>query len=104
MAGTLKVDIAGLLGASSEVADRAAALASAHTNSLSSLASAETGWVGSSADALVGMAEKWQTISDRHTAAVESHATHLDTAARLFDDMEQRNAAELKGVAGPSDL
>lgn len=104
MAGTLKVDIAGLIGASSEVADRAGALAGSHTNSLTGLAAAEAGWVGASADALVAMAEKWQTISARHTAALERHATHIDTAARLFDDMEQRNAAELKSAAGQADL
>lgn len=62
MAGTLKVDIAGLIGASSEVADRAGALAGSHTNSLTGLAAAEAGWVGASADALVAMAEKWQVL------------------------------------------
>jgi uncharacterized protein YukE len=104
MAETLKVDIAGLIGASTQVAEQAAALESSHTSSVRGLASAEEGWVGSSADALVEMAGKWQTISARHTAALENHATHIGTAARLFDDMERRNAAELRNVAGPADL
>lgn len=69
-----------------------------------SLAAAEEGWVGSSADALVGMADKWQAISARQRTAVDNHATHIDTAARLFEDMERRNAAELRNVAGPADL
>lgn len=104
MAERLKVDIAGLIGGSTQVTEQAGVLRSSHTSSVSSLAAAEEGWVGSSADALVEMAGKWQTISARHMAAIENHATHIATAARLFDDMERRNAAELRDVTGPADL
>ncbi|AQT78403.1 hypothetical protein B1R94_02855 [Mycolicibacterium litorale] len=103
MAETVKVDIAGLIGGGSAVADEAAALARSHASSVSGLAAAESGWVGSSADALVDMAGTWQVTSARHVTALESHAAHIRAAAALFDDMERRNAAELETVRGPAD-
>lgn len=99
MAEKLKVDIPGLIGASSEVADQAAALDSSHIDSVRALAAAESGWVGSSADALVSMAGTWQQSADSHHSALTQQAEHVAEAALLFQSADERSAVELGQVA-----
>ncbi|CAN5612691.1 hypothetical protein BH10ACT9_BH10ACT9_38810 [soil metagenome] len=98
MARNLDVDVAGLLQGSSDTGHRAELLATAHGQSVSSVSHAQAGWVGSSAQSLASMAEKWQQISARHTKAIENHAVQMDIVAKLFADREERHAQQLKAV------
>ncbi|AQA03659.1 hypothetical protein BVC93_15925 [Mycobacterium sp. MS1601] len=97
-----EVDIPGLIQGGADVAHRAGVLSAAHRQSMLSLSDAEAGWVGSSADALVAMSQKWQRISDRHSTAIENQALSMDTAAKLFAEMEERHAEKLKAVGEQS--
>ena len=62
MGDVFKVDVEALKRAGKSVAEQATTLSSSHRASMVSLSDSESGWVGSSADALVGMANKWQQI------------------------------------------
>ncbi len=103
MGDVFKVNTEALKRAGKTVADEATALSGSHRQSMVSLSDSESGWVGSSADALVGMANKWQQIADKHTAAIDNQATHLGTSAQLAAYMEERNAEELKKVGDQAD-
>ena len=103
MGDTFKVDVEALKRAGSTVADHATALSGSHRQSMIGLSDSESGWVGSSADALVGMADKWQQIADKHTAAIDNQAAQMGTAARLAAAMEQRNAENLKNIGDQAD-
>jgi WXG100 family type VII secretion target len=103
MGEVFKVDVEALKGAGSTVAAQATALSSSHRQSMIGLSDSESGWVGSSADALVGMASKWQQIADKHTTAIDNQATHLDTSATFFAHMEEQAAEKMKTVGDQAD-
>lgn len=103
MSDTFEVDVEALKRAGSTVADQATALSSSHRQSIIGLSDSEPGWVSSSADALVGMANKWQQIAEKHTTAIDNQATHLGTAAQLAAYMEEHNAQDLKNVGEQAD-
>ena len=98
MAEELTVDIAGLVRGGEDLAHQAASLAGSHQQSVGSLGEHQSGCVGSSAEALAGMAGKWRQVTSRHRADLDNQATHLDTAARLLSYMEARNAAKVRSV------
>lgn len=98
MARNLEVDVPGLVQGSSDVGHRGQVLAAAHRQSESSVSDANSGWVGFSAQSLAAMSAKWQRISARHGKAIENHAVQMDTAAKLFAEMEERHAQQLKAV------
>lgn len=104
MADKLRVDIPGLSRASTDVGDQAGIVSASHRQSVSSLSDAESGWVGSSAQALADMAGKWEKTTAKHQTAINNQAVHMDTAAKIFSYMEERNAAELKAVGDQADL
>jgi len=98
MADKFEIDVPGLIQGAANVARRAEMLAAAHGRSIASVGNAQSGWVGSSAHVLAAMVGKWDQISAKHGRAIENHASHLDTAAKLFADMEVRHAQNLKAV------
>jgi uncharacterized protein YukE len=103
MGDVYKVDVDGLINASSKVSTEATSLFGSHRASMVGLSDAESGWVGSSADALVAMAGKWQTIADKHTTAIDNQATHINTAAHLAKHAEEQAAHKLKDVGDQAD-
>ncbi|QEN12281.1 WXG100 family type VII secretion target [Mycolicibacterium sp. ELW1] len=98
MADKLKVDVYGLLRGGSAIGEQATALSASHLQSMVGLSDAESGWVGSSADALVRMAGLWQRVSDQHYTALTRQAAHVAAAARTFQAVDERSAAELEQV------
>ena len=98
MADKFEVDVPGLIQGGVDVGYRAEMLSTAHGQSIASVGDAQSGWVGSSAQALTAMAGKWEQISSRQARAIENQAVRMDTAAKLFADMEERHAQKLKAV------
>ncbi|MET0901234.1 MAG: hypothetical protein ABWY45_25240 [Mycobacterium sp.] len=98
MADKFEVDVPGLIQGGADVGRRAEMLASAHRQSIVSVGDAQSGWVGSSAQALAAMAGKWEQISAKQAGAIENHAGRMDIAAKLFAEMEERHARQLKTV------
>ena len=103
MGDVFKVDVDALKRAGSAVAEQATALSSSHRQSMIGLSDSESGWVGSSADALVGMADKWQQIADKHTKAIENQATAMHSSADMFAYMEEQAAQKLKSIGDQAD-
>lgn len=103
MAGKLKVDIDGLLRGGSAIGEQATTLSASHLQSMVGLSDSESGWVGSSADALVRMAGTWQRIADRHQSVLTEQAAHVAAAARAFHAVDERSAAELEQLGDYAD-
>ncbi|MFN8227315.1 MAG: WXG100 family type VII secretion target [Mycobacterium sp.] len=102
MAEELNVDVDGLTRGSSDIGEQATALSASHRQSMIGLSDAETGWVGSSADALVQMADAWQQVADGHHAALTRQAGHIAKAAQRFQSSDEHSAAELEQLRAPS--
>lgn len=98
MADTLKVDVDGLFRGGSDIGEQATVLSTSHLQSMTGLSDSESGWVGSSADALVRMADTWQRIADEHHTALTEQAAHVIDVARVFQAMDVRSVAELEQV------
>lgn len=64
---------------------------------------ARSGWVGSSAGALSGLLDRWETASATHIGRFGDHSCGMHFAAVEFTEMEQRTAAALSKVAGTAD-
>ncbi len=96
MGDSLKIDVGGLIGGGSAVGEQATVLSTSHRQSMIGLGDAESGWVGSSADALVHMSDAWQQVADRHDIALTRQAEHVGDAARVFQSSDERNAAALR--------
>lgn len=103
MGDVFKVDVEALKRAGKTVAEQAETLSSSHRASMVGLSDAETGWVGSSADALVEMSTKWQQIADTHAKAIDNQATALHSSADMFAYMEEQAAQKLKTIGDQAD-
>jgi uncharacterized protein YukE len=64
---------------------------------------AQSGWVGSSAGALSGLLDRWETASTTHIGRFGEHSCGMHFAAVEFTEMEQRNAAALAKVGTTAD-
>lgn len=98
MADRLKVDVHGLIRAGSDIGEQATVLSTSHRQSIIGLSVSESGWIGSSADALVRMADAWQRVSDTNHTALTEQAAHVADTGRAFRSMDERSAAELEQV------
>lgn len=99
----LKVDSDGLAAGSSQVAEQSTALSAAHGQSVSAVSGAQSGWVGSSAQALSALTDHWNTLAGKHTAALDHQAASMDTSAKMFSYREERNSQKLKAVGEQAD-
>lgn len=66
-------------------------------------AEAQSGWVGSSAGALSGLLDAWETASTTHIGRFGEHSCGMHFAAVRFAEMEQRHAAALAEVGTTAD-
>ena len=66
-------------------------------------ADAQSGWVGSSAGALSGLLDRWETASTTHIGRFGDHSCGMHFAAAELTEMEQRNAAALAKVGTTAD-
>ncbi|WP_179466480.1 WXG100 family type VII secretion target [Mycolicibacterium vinylchloridicum] len=103
MADNLKVDVDGLIRGGSAITEQATALSASHRQSMVDLSDSESGWVGWSADALVRMSNAWQRVADTHHTALAEQAAHVVEAARAFESMDERGAAELERLGDQAD-
>jgi hypothetical protein len=103
VADNLNIDVDGLIRGGSDIGEQATVLAASHRQSMVGLSHAEVGWVGSSADALVHMADQWQQVADKHHIDISRQATHVAHTARVFQSMDERGAAELKQIGEQAD-
>ncbi|WP_157516798.1 WXG100 family type VII secretion target [Mycobacterium sp. MS1601] len=98
MPKNLRVDISGLQTASNGVSDEQSALSAHHSQAVSGVTSAASGWIGSSAAALGELTSSWERTTTRQSTSIEGHAGDMGTAAQLFAYLEDRNAARLRAV------
>ncbi|GAY14234.1 hypothetical protein [Mycobacterium sp. shizuoka-1] len=99
MADNLTVDVHGLIRGGRDIGEQATVLSASHRQSIVGLSDSESGWVGSSADALVQMAGAWQRVADTHHTALAEQGAHVVEAGRVFAAMDERAAGELERVA-----
>jgi uncharacterized protein YukE len=64
---------------------------------------AQSGWVGSSAGALLGLLDRWETSSTTHIGRFGEHSCGMHFAAVEFTEMEQRNAEALAKAGTTAD-
>jgi len=57
---------------------------------------AHSGWVGSSANALTELLDRWATVSGAHVGRFGEHSCGMHFAAAGLTEMEQTNAASLR--------
>jgi uncharacterized protein YukE len=101
-----RVDIEELAGSAAHVADQGDDLATAHLSSDNRIASAQSGWVGSSAAALQTRTAAWLETSRRLLTNVGNHALSLNNDGISFGALERDNVERLRAVhpdAGPTD-
>jgi WXG100 family type VII secretion target len=96
--GKLRVDLAALASSAAHVDGQAEDLATAHLSSDNRIASAQAGWVGSSAASLAVKTEIWLQTSRRLVGRVGGHAIDLNSDGIAFADMEQENAESVRAV------
>ncbi|MEB3980272.1 hypothetical protein OQ968_03230 [Mycobacterium sp. 663a-19] len=70
---------------------------------LGAAADAQSGWVGSSAGALSGLLDGWETAGTTHIGRFGEHSCGMHFAAVELTEMEQRTAAALAEVGTTAD-
>jgi hypothetical protein len=73
-------------------------LATAHLASDNRIASAQSGWVGSSAAALLTRTAAWLETSRRLLTSVGDHALNLNNDGISFAALERENVERLRAV------
>ncbi|MCV7344983.1 hypothetical protein [Mycolicibacterium rhodesiae] len=99
----MKVDVDGLVRGGSDIGEQASVLSGSHLLSMLGLSDSESGWVGSSADALVRMADTWQRVADKHHAALTEQAAHVVDTAKGLRAMDDHGATDLRQLGDRAD-
>ena len=100
---TFRVDIEALAASAAHVAGQGDDLASAHLASDNRIASAQSGWVGSSAAALQARAAAWLETSRRLLTNVGDHALRLNNDGISVAALESANVEKLRAVHPTAD-
>jgi uncharacterized protein YukE len=98
MADKLRVNPTALSQAGNDVANHGEDLLARQQASHGAAASAQSGWVGSSARALSNLLDGWETTTDAHFRRFGKHSTDMHFAAVDFADTEDRNTEALRRV------
>jgi WXG100 family type VII secretion target len=93
-----RVDIEALAGSAAHVAGQGDDLATAHLSSDNRIASAQSGWVGSSAAALQTRTAAWQETSRRLLTSVGDHALNLNNDGISFTALERENVDKMRAL------
>ncbi|WP_428338560.1 WXG100 family type VII secretion target [Mycobacterium sp.] len=93
-----RVDIEALAASAAHVAGQGDDLATAHLSSDNRIASAQSGWVGSSAAALQTRTAAWLETSRRLLTSVGDHALNLNNDGICFSALERDNVEQLRAV------
>jgi len=93
-----RVDIEALAGSAAHVAGQGDDLANAHLASDNRIATAQSGWVGSSAAALQIRTTAWLETSRRLLTNVGDHALNLNNDGLNFAALERENVEKLRAL------
>jgi WXG100 family type VII secretion target len=93
-----RVDIEALAASAAHVAGQGDDLATAHVASDNRIASAQSGWVGSSAAALQTRTAAWLETSRRLLTSVGDHALNLNNDGLSFAELDRGNVEKLRAV------
>lgn len=98
VADKLRVNPEALSKAANDVANHGESLLAAHQSSHGQAVEAQSGWVGSSAGALSGVLDSWETTTTAHLGRIGEHSCGMHFAAADFTFMEQQNKQKLNEV------
>jgi uncharacterized protein YukE len=98
-AGTgFRVDIEALAGSAAHVTGQGDDLATAHLSSDDRIASAQSGWVGSSAAALQTRTAVWLDTSRRLLISVGEYALALNNDGISFAALDRENVEQMRAI------
>lgn len=100
MADRFKVDVSALHVASAGVTDQEVTLSTNHGQVVTNVTSAQTGWIGTSSQALADLTSRWETTTVRQARTISAHADDMGISAQLFGYMEAQHARKLRAVYG----
>ena len=98
MADKLWVKPEELMQAANDMADHGESLLTAHQTSHGEASGAHSGWVGSSAGALSGLLDSWETTTAEHVGRIGDHSCGMHFTAADFALNEQQNQQKLDEV------
>ena len=93
-----RVNIEALAASAAHVAGQGDELACAHLASDNRIASAQSGWVGSSAAALQTRTAAWLETSRKLLTSVGDHALDLNNDGLRFAELDRGNVDKLRAV------
>lgn len=91
--------------AANDMADHGETLLTSHQSTHGEASGAHSGWVGSSAGALSGLLDNWQTAATEHFAHIGNQSCDMHVNVAEFTFLEQRNTQRLQqlGEAAPGE-
>ncbi|WIM85827.1 WXG100 family type VII secretion target [Candidatus Mycobacterium wuenschmannii] len=82
--------------AANDMADHGETLMSSHQSSHSEASGAHAGWVGSSAGALAGLLDDWQTAGTEHFHRIGNHSCDMHVTVAEFTLLDQHSTQRLE--------
>jgi WXG100 family type VII secretion target len=98
MPGKLSADVDALTQSATAVTGHGDDLHATHTAASAQLSAAESGWIGSSAQALANRVAKWNGRTTELVATIGDHAQDMHTSATEFAANEQDSSQKLCDV------
>lgn len=97
--GELRVNPSEVHRSAVEVGDIATTVKSALSDSDMKIASAQSGWVGKSADALASMAAEWQEATKTLAEILIEHGNNFAAAAKQYGLVDESGADSVRQAA-----
>ena len=82
--------------AANDMADHGETLLTSHQSSHSEASGAHSGWVGSSAGALSGLLDSWETTGTEHFHRIGKHSCDMHVTVAEFTFLDQRGTQRLQ--------
>ena len=95
----LRVDSEDLNRSGAEIASIAAEVRASLANSDTEIASARSGWAGTSAEALASLAAEFQAATNTHSQDLEEHGTKFTGAAKRYAETDESGATSVHKAA-----
>lgn len=97
----LRVNVEDLQRSATQISESAEHIQATETASANLLTSAQTGWIGTSAARLDGLATRWKTQTQTAQTLLAKHQADLTTAANTYLSTEEANAAGVTQAGQP---
>ncbi|MGE2726071.1 WXG100 family type VII secretion target [Mycolicibacterium pulveris] len=94
----LRVDPSEVHGSGVEIGEIAATVNSEFTDSDTAIASAQSGWTGTSAGALASMVAEWQQTTRVLGEILVGHADKFTAAAKQYGQVDESAADSVRGA------